>query len=88
MKVTQDDLIALIRQSIGGDKKQREYEVRLDIAIQLEEKPPYDVWFEPNDGWHCTCPMCRPIVNKRELAMNKTKVVDSAGGFTGGLNIK
>lgn len=35
-----------------------ESEVTAQVNAQLNEEAPYKIYFEPKDGWHCTCPKC------------------------------
>ena len=40
------------------ERETLEAKVSARITEILSEKPPYGVYFEPKDGWHCTCDKC------------------------------
>ena len=40
------------------ERETLEAEVTAHIDSILKEEPPYRIYFDPNEGWHCTCAKC------------------------------
>jgi len=55
---TEDKNARRLKDLTPAEREALEADVCARIKAQLSEKPPYGVYFEPKDGWHCTCDKC------------------------------
>src|SRR5665647_1261148 len=54
-----EDMNARRLKDLSSDERAAiEANVSARITEILSEKPPYSIYFEPKDGWHCKCDKC------------------------------
>lgn len=55
---TEDKNARRLKDLTPAEREALEASVRARIKAQLSEEPPYSIYFEPKDGWHCRCDKC------------------------------
>lgn len=63
---TEDKNARRLKDVTPPERETLEAKVSARITEILSEKPPYGVYFEPKDGWHCTCDKCNIRGRRRE----------------------
>ena len=63
---TDDENARRLKDLTPAESEALEATVTAQIKAQLSDEPPYAIYFEPKDGWHCTCDKCNIRRGRRE----------------------